>query len=332
MAEENRIADQISEKVTVHYEGEQIDCDPDKSLLDNLLDKQLPIEHCCKKGTCLTCVLITEDEVERKSRAPLKPTLVEQGYFLSCQQKPNNGMVIKSAVANDLFQEALVIRTVKRSGHVSQIFIKPYGEFNYRPGQFLNIKGPNNTVRSYSIASLASDNILELHVKEHQYGIVSRWLCCDDLAGQEVQICGPSGQCFYIIGREEQPILMIGTGTGLAPMLGILRDAKRNNHSGPIKLYFGATDEAGLYMRSELTALEKEYNNLTVHFGTLDDGPINEMALVENPDLKGWRVFLCGDPHMVGQTKMKAYLADAALADIYADPFDLNIVAPHEGR
>lgn len=322
MSKDNSAKDRGHGQITVHYEGAPIKCDPDKSLLDNLLEQELPIEHCCKKGSCLSCVLKTDDEVESKSRAPLKSTLVEQGYFLSCQQKPNDGMVIKSAVANDIFVEAVVTEVARKSGHVSQIFIKPYGDFPYKPGQFLNIKGPEGAIRSYSIASLPGDNILELHVKEHQYGLVSRWLCSDELLGQEIEISGPGGECFYLPGREDQPMLMIGTGTGLAPMMGILRDAEKNNHKGKIELYFGAVSEEGLYMRDELLALEKEHDNLTVHFGTLEDGPINDMALKDHPDLSGWRVFLCGDPDMVKKTKTKAYLADAALSDIYADPFD----------
>ncbi|MBT6035595.1 MAG: 2Fe-2S iron-sulfur cluster binding domain-containing protein [Kordiimonadaceae bacterium] len=326
MTKDNSAQDREQGHVTVHYEGSPVKCDPSKSLLDNLLEQELPIEHCCKKGSCLTCVLKTEDEVESKSRDPLKSTLVEQGYFLSCQQKPNDGMVIQSAAANDIFEEALVTEMIQKSGHVSQIFIKPYGDFLYKPGQFLNIRGPEGAVRSYSIASLPSDNILELHVKEHQFGIVSRWLCSSELLGKEVEISGPGGDCFYLPGKEDQSMLMIGTGTGLAPMMGILRDAKNNNHKGNIELYFGAVNEEGLYMRSELLALEKECDNLTVHFGTLEDGPINEMALKNHPDLSGWRVFLCGDPDMVKKTKTKAYLADAALTDIYSDPFDVRDV------
>lgn len=44
-------------------------------------------------------------------------------------------------------------------------------------------------------------------------------------------------------------------------------------------------------------------------------------ALRDFSDLKGWRVYLCGHPGMVNTMKRKAYLAGAALQDIYADPF-----------
>ncbi len=310
-------------QITVHYEGTVVKCDPDKSVLDNLLDQSLAVNHSCKKGVCLTCLLKTDDKVDVKSRAPLKATLIEQGYFLSCQQVPIEGMMIKSAQSTDFFQQALVSNRIEKSGYVSQIFLKPYGDFSYKPGQFINIKGPNDIVRSYSIASIPSDNVIEIHVKEHQYGVVSRWLCSDKIIGQEIEISAANGECFYLPDNQDQPMLMIGTGTGLAPLLGILRDSQSQNHRGKIELYFGAVDEAGLYLADQLRDLEAEYIHLTVHFGTLKEGPINDMALKNHPNLKGWRVFLCGDPEMVKKTKTKAYLADAALSDIYADAFDL---------
>jgi NAD(P)H-flavin reductase len=50
-------------------------------------------------------------------------------------------------------------------------------------------------------------------------------------------------------------------------------------------------------------------------------GRVNEIALSGIPDLKDWRVFLCGHPEMVNQMKKQAFLKGAAIADIYADAF-----------
>jgi NAD(P)H-flavin reductase len=50
-------------------------------------------------------------------------------------------------------------------------------------------------------------------------------------------------------------------------------------------------------------------------------GRVNEIALASLPDLKGWRVFLCGHPDMVKQMKTMTFLKGAASADIYADAF-----------
>jgi NAD(P)H-flavin reductase len=54
------------------------------------------------------------------------------------------------------------------------------------------------------------------------------------------------------------------------------------------------------------------------------EGRAEAQALCDHPQLKGWRVYLCGHPGMVQTAKRKAYLAGASLTDIYADPFVLS--------
>jgi CDP-4-dehydro-6-deoxyglucose reductase, E3 len=279
----------------------------------------------------------TEGEVDANSREALKETLVEQGYFLSCQQKPYEGMDVKSADANSLFIKAKVTSVESRMGHMFQIFIEPLDDFSFKPGQFLNVKNAAGTIRSYSIASTDQSKgaLLEIHVRQHEHGEVSSWLCDTNRVGEEIEISGANGSCFYVSGRTEQPMLLIGTGTGLAPLLGIIRESLSHGHTGPIELYHGAVNNGGLYFTDELNKLADKHQNLKVFYGALEkgnegdevfEGLIQNHALTNNPDLKGWRVFLCGDPGMVMATKTKAYLADAMLSDIFSDPFDIKKV------
>jgi NAD(P)H-flavin reductase len=53
-------------------------------------------------------------------------------------------------------------------------------------------------------------------------------------------------------------------------------------------------------------------------------GRVHEAALRAIPNLKGWRVFLCGHPDMVGSTRKKAFLAGATLLEIHADAFNVS--------
>ena len=323
--------------VTIYFDGSPLSCDPSKSILDNLLDNNVKATFSCKKGTCLTCVLRTSHDVPKKSQDALKPALVEQGYFLSCQTMPVEGMEILPSEQNDLFIKTTVKEIKQLSGHVAQIFLTlptPCEDFNYRPGQFLNIKNPDGEVRSYSIASTQkqANDTLEIHVKKHQFGKVSNWLGEQIKTNDEVEISGPNGDCFYINDQPEQPLLLIGTGTGLAPLLGVVRQALSQNHTGDIKLYHGAVEDDGLYLTDELKKLSNKYSNVEIHLGTLKQsdnkniscGSINDIALTNHPELKGWKIYLCGDPQMVQTTKQKAFLSGANLADIFSDPFEMK--------
>jgi NAD(P)H-flavin reductase len=147
-----------------------------------------------------------------------------------------------------------------------------------------------------------------------------------------VALQGPSGDCFYVPGREDQPLLLAGTGTGLAPLYGILRDALARGHRGPIHLFHGALNPAGLYLREELTAIAGAHGNVRYTPAVLDaagergveTGPIDKVIAQWYPDLDGWRAFVCGDPALVQSLRKKLFLSGVASGDIYADAFVPN--------
>lgn len=130
-------------------------------------------------------------------------------------------------------------------------------------------------------------------------------------------------------GDPEKPLLLIGTGSGLAPLYGIIQDALHQGHKGPISLFHGSSHPEGLYLADELQSLSARYDHcsytpavsraLSTTSATL--GRANEIALSTHTRLSGWRVYLCGHPEMVHTTKKKAFLAGAAMREIHADPF-----------
>ena len=160
---------------------------------------------------------------------------------------------------------------------------------------------------------------------------MSNWIYEDLEPGEALDIQGPNGSCFYIPDNRERPLLLIGNGSGLSPLVGIARDALNDGHSGPIHLYHGTRLTAGLYLDKPLRALAEEYANLSYipclsreETAETKHGRAEDVALADHPDLAGWRVFLCGYPPMVRDMQRRAFMAGAALPDIYIDPFELR--------
>jgi ferredoxin-NADP reductase len=166
---------------------------------------------------------------------------------------------------------------------------------------------------------------------------MSNWLHDDVAPGHRLEVRGPAGDCFYLTGRPEQPILLAGTGTGLAPLYAIVRDALHHGHTGPIRLYHGALNPAGLYLVDELTQLAAEYANFTYVRSVLnaDDaldaglrvGNLENMILSDTPSFAGWRVFLCGNPELVKNLRKRIFLAGAKMKEIYSDAFVMRTPA-----
>ena len=170
---------------------------------------------------------------------------------------------------------------------------------------------------------------LFLNVRKVPGGLVSGWVFENLKAGDDITISEATGDCFYVPGMPEQNILLIATGCGLAPLYGIIRDALLHGHQGKLSLYHGSYDNAGFYLVDELRNLAQTQSNFS-YVPCVSDGEapagyapgmVLDVALADNTDLSGWRVFLCGNPDMVNAAKRQTFFAGASMSEIHVDPF-----------
>lgn len=303
-----------------------------ESILDGLSRHGVTIPSSCRKGTCQTCLLrAIEGTPPAECQQGLSPTQRQQGYFLACSCFPKSDLTLApfDDAANKIGVK--VIDKTPLSPRVMRLRLEATQSFDYRPGQFLNLHRPDGLIRSYSIASIPRESFLELHIERIEGGKMSGWLHDELQIGDKIMIDGPHGSCFYLPDHPEQPLLLIGTGSGLAPLWGIVRDALGQHHQGAIHLFHGSHDLNKLYLSSELQNLTRDYPQF--HYtpclsgneqAGYAHGRANDIALGTLGSLKGWRVFLCGHPQMVKSTQMGAFLAGASMQDIYADPFTIS--------
>jgi len=318
----------------VTFENKNYDLNSGESVLEGLTRHGVSIPSSCCSGVCQTCLLLAvKGPVPEKAQTGLKPTLQKQNYFLACICKPE--VDIEISLPGDEVRHRVNARVIEKEFLNADIFrlrLVCEEPFEYYPGQFVHIHRPDGLVRSYSLASIPQDKVLELHVRHLPDGKMTTWLKDQVDVGSNIEIDGPSGDCFYLDGNEQQNLLMIGTGTGLAPLLGIIRDALNKGHQGDIYLYHGSHQADGLYLATELKKLAEQHGNFhytpCVSNESLPNGykkgRANEVALENHVDLRNWKIYLCGHPEMVSNTKRKAYLAGASLSDIYSDPFVLS--------
>lgn len=315
----------------IQFNSEFYECGSDESVLDCLLRHSLDVPHACKKGTCHSCKMqVTEGQVSETSQRGLKDTEIAQGFFLPCSCVPKKDLTLVLPGDSSPSFETEVIEKKLLCKDVMRLQLTLPDGFEYRAGQFINLFKNESTIRSYSIVSVPSlEDYIELHIKRIPGGQVSNWIHDELQPGQKFRISNAIGDCFYIEGRPDQNLLLIGTGTGLAPLFGIVRQALLVGHSGDIHLFHGSATADGLYYVDELRDLARDMKNFHYvpcvsreqdHDG-FTHGRANDLALQQFPDLKGWRAFLCGNPSMIEKTKLKIYLAGASLNDILTDPF-----------
>ncbi|PTL83139.1 2Fe-2S iron-sulfur cluster-binding protein [Vitiosangium sp. GDMCC 1.1324] len=323
----------------VNHEGQWYGLEEGESVLDGLLRQGVQVPHSCRAGACQSCLMRAgRGEVPAKAQAGLKETLKAQGYFLACVCHPESELEVAGAGA-DLRVPARITALERLSDSVLRMRLRPEGGFEYRPGQYVSLLRADGLARSYSIASQPHEESLELHVRRIAGGRMSGWLFEEARPGDALDLQGPAGECFYVPGRPEQPLLLAGTGTGLAPLYGIVRDALAQGHTGPIWLFHGAVEASGLYLVEELRELQSRYSQL--HYRPcvlrgqervgISVGAVDALIKEACPRLTGWRAWLCGNPDLVLSLRKKLFLAGLSLKDIHADAFLPSSPPPQVG-
>ena len=326
---------------TIRYGEVTCELTQGESVLEGLERCGAEIANSCRAGACQTCMLqATAGQVPTAAQVGLKDTWKQRGYFLSCVCHPADDLEVRSIGATEDVPAA-VIAVDRLSPTVTRLRLRAERPFAYEPGQFVTLLRADGLARSYSLASLTGEGFLELHVRRLTGGRMSTWVHESVAPGERMVIRGPLGACFYTPGAAERPLLLVGTGTGLAPLWGIAREALRQGHRGPITLMHGALEPAGLYLRDELTALAEQHETFTylpcVVRGSgpgLQEGAIDALARAQIAGLPApgqARAYLCGDPDTVRHLQRLCFLAGMSMQNIFCDAF-ITATAPDGTR
>lgn len=282
----------------------------------------------CRSGQCQSCLMrCTEGTVPAAAQAGLKDTWKAQGLFLACVCRPEEDLSVTDPDDLGIEVEAEVVEHTPVSTEVVRIRLQPRAPFDHTAGQFANlVRQSDRLARPYSIASLPGEP-LEFHIRRIEGGRLSTWLHDEVSEGATIGLRGPSGSCIYAADPDD-PLVLAGTSTGLAPLLGVARDALARGHRGSITLHHGAASAQGLYLAEVLRTLEDRGVSVHRHVlrgpapagitvGTLED------PLLARDDLARARVWLCGAPTFVAGLRKRLFLAGMPLRHIVSDPFTM---------
>lgn len=170
--------------------------------------------------------------------------------------------------------------------------------FAYRPGQFLTLRVPYQggwLPRCYSLSSTPLlDEPLRVTVKRVRDGRASNWLCDAVQAGDSVQVRVPAG---VFVPRElDTDLLLFGGGSGVTPVLSILRSALLAG-TGRILLIYANRDEASVIFRDQLKALASAHPQRlqVVHWLDSVQGipSVGQLAELARPFASA-EAFICG--------------------------------------
>jgi ferredoxin-NADP reductase len=176
----------------------------------------------------------------------------------------------------------------------------------HRPGQHyvvrLRAEDGYTASRSYSTVSAPSDDDVELYVERVPDGEVSGFLAEGVEAGDELEVRGPIGRWFAWDGRS--PALGIGGGSGVAPLVSMLRHARDVGRPELLSLAVSARTAADLPYREELEAAGALVALTRESGGFRLDGAA--VAAIADPEATA---FVCGSARFT--LAMESYLLSA---------------------
>ncbi|NKQ54678.1 2Fe-2S iron-sulfur cluster binding domain-containing protein [Amycolatopsis sp. K13G38] len=305
--------------------GRQVECAAGQTLLDACLRAGVWMPNSCNQGTCGTCKLTVRSGAVDHGDSPLDTLTADEraaGLALACQARPVGDVTVGATGAEgrathplrDFTATVLEVADIARD--TRRVLLGLAEPLAFEAGQYVELTVPGTAARrQYSPANTADeDKVLELHVRRVDGGLATDgWLFAGIAAGDIVEVSGPLGD-FHLPSEDEGgPMVLIGGGTGLAPLVGIARTALRRHPDREMLLYHGVRGAADLYDLDRFAELAEAHPNfrfvpvLSHEPEPGRRGGFPTDAFVEDvAGARGWSGWLCGPPPMV-EAGVKAF-------------------------
>jgi ferredoxin-NADP reductase len=129
----------------------------------------------------------------------------------------------------------------------------------HRAGQHVDVRltaeDGYQAERSYSIASAPADRRLELTVERLDDGEVSPYLTDELRPGDKIELRGPVGGYFVWTPEQGGPVLLVGGGSGIVPLMAMIRERATSGSDAEMRLLFSSRTWDDVIYRDELKRL-----------------------------------------------------------------------------
>jgi ferredoxin-NADP reductase len=242
---------------------------------------------------------------------------------------------LSSIAAPIVWRQADVLETVAETSHARTLVLDVPGWPGHRAGQHVDVRltaeDGYQAQRSYSIASAPELDALELTVELVEDGEVSPYLIEELREGDSIELRGPIGGHFTWSVEQAGPLLLIGGGSGLVPLMAMLRHRAARRSTVEVRLLASARSEPDALYRRELETLEPQ-EGLQVDWTYTRARPAGWKGFARRVDADmlaavgpgpqaGARVFVCGPTPFVETVSDLLVDAGYGPASIHAERF-----------
>ncbi|MGQ0622533.1 MAG: 2Fe-2S iron-sulfur cluster-binding protein [Panacagrimonas sp.] len=265
--------------------GARFEVPSGETMLEAALKNGVPFPHNCTVGTCGSC--------KCKLKTGRVSALTDFGYTLSQQEIAAGFILACQAIVKDPLtqvevesqtdapkSEAFVgklVATETLTHDILKITIKLDRPIKFVAGQYANLKYPNiKRARNYSFADAPAREGREeisFFIRKVPNGMFTEALFKGELKEQTIDVEGPHGN--FHLHSSDKPMICIAGGSGLAPLMSVLEDARKNRVKRPCAFLFGARTPADLYCLDQIKQVEQNWADKFVFLPVLSHEPAN---------------------------------------------------------
>ncbi|GEO42673.1 NADH oxidase [Skermanella aerolata] len=337
------------ETITEDSQSVVFDCRPNEDVISAAFRNNVILLSSCREGGCATCKAECLDgryDLKKCSVQALPSDEEEAGMILLCRTFPQSDLVISLPYTHDRISfgqvqsnwtsEIMLCQQV--SSNVVRLVLNCLDPISgtsvampFLPGQYVDIEIPGTPLRrSFSMASLPGMVDMEFFIRLLPDGRFSCHLMRKAAVGQRLSLRGPAGGFMLRDKGPPRPYCFVAGGTGLSPVLSMVRHLKTAGDRQPVLLLFGVTHRHELFCQDELRHLAEDMPNLSVDVsvmcpdgawpgagGTVVDLLRRHLA---EADVKP-EIYLCGPPAMIDRAVITALDSDIKKENIYFEKF-----------
>ncbi|GLZ35328.1 oxidoreductase [Lentzea sp. NBRC 105346] len=191
------------------------------------------------------------------------------------------------------------------------------------PGQHVDVRltaeDGYSVQRSYSIASTVDGNRVELSVQRVPGGEVSPYLCDVLEMGDAVELRGPVGGYFVWRPADPAPVLLVGGGSGIAPLMAMVRTRAALGSRVPFRLVYSVRTPEDVYFADELRRRVRDDAGLDVRLVYTRRAPAEATepvgrVSVATLNTHGWLAEFAPNCFVCGSTGFVETVADILVA------------------
>lgn len=346
----------MGEKHVVKFEPVdlEMDVDEDETVLDAAFRQGVALMHGCREGQCGACksFLVEGDvQMDRYSTFALADYESDEGYVLLCKAHAYSDLTVelinfdeeelRSAVPLQHLRTTITAMDNLTHDIVSlRLALVEPERFTFKPGQYADIRIPNHDGhRSFSMAMTpTSSTELEFLIKKYPDGHFSGLLEGVLKVGDELELDGPYGS-FTLREWSARPVICIGGGAGMAPILSLLRHMTEEETKRSVTFYYGARNPTDLFYLDEIRQMgeklpefsfvpclsetwPEDWSDLGV---AGESGLVTDVVARQQEDMAACDFYLCGPPPMVDAALVLLESNGVPLDHVHFDKFTTSV-------